>query len=68
MSKPSLLNILRNTLQKIEEHAEEPAVSELRKQIALKVAEVELVKDVRSAIAESEPRLFVISRPKSRKE
>jgi len=68
MSKPSLINILRNTLQQVEEKVEagedEPAVSELRKQIALNVAEVELMKDVRSAIAESEPKLFVVSRSK----
>src|SRR5690348_12553800 len=68
MSKPSLINILRNTLQQVEEKVEagedEPAVSELRKQIALNVAEVELIKDVRSAIVESEPKLFVVSRPK----
>lgn len=66
MSKPSLVNILRNTLSQVEENAEsgedETAVSELRKQIALTVAEVELIKDRRFAIAESEPRLFLVSR------
>jgi hypothetical protein len=66
MSKPSLVNILRNTLQQVEEKVEasedELAVSELRKQIALTVAEVELIKEGRSAVTESEPRLFVVSR------
>jgi hypothetical protein len=66
MSKPTLVNILRNTLLQVEEKIEasedEPAVSELRKQIALTVAEVELIKDRRSAAAESEPRLFIVSR------
>lgn len=66
MSKPSLINILRNTLQQVEEKVDSgedgPAVSELRKQIALNVAEVELVKDVRSAVAESEPRLILVTR------
>ena len=66
MSKPSLVNILRNTLLQVEEKIEagedQPAVSELRKQIALTVAEVELIKDRRSAVAESEPRLFIVSR------
>jgi hypothetical protein len=68
MSKPSLVNILRNTLLQVEEEVEaredEPAVSELRKQIALTVAEVELIKDRRSAVAEGEPRLFLVSRHK----
>jgi hypothetical protein len=66
MSKPSLVNILRNTLLQVEEKIEtdedEPAVSELRKQIALTVAEVELMKDRRSAVSEGEPRLFLVSR------
>lgn len=66
MSKPTLVNILRNTLLQVEGKMEagedEPAVSELRKQIALTVAEVELIKDRRSAAAESEPRLFIVSR------
>jgi len=66
MSKPSLVNILRNTLlqveKKIDSGEDESAVSELRKQIALSVAEVELTKDRRSAMAESEPRLFLVSR------
>jgi hypothetical protein len=70
MSKPSLVNILRNTLQQVEgdvgRSEDEPAVSELRKQIALTVAEVELVKDTRSAVAESDPKLFVVSRPRPR--
>jgi len=66
MSKPSLVNILRNTLLQVEEKiqsgGDEPAVSELRKQIALTVAEVELAKDNRSAVIESEPRLLLITR------
>lgn len=66
MSKLSLVNILRNTLLQVEENIQpgedEPAVSELRKQIALTVAEVELIKDKRSAAAETEPRLFLVSR------
>jgi hypothetical protein len=70
MSKPSLVNILRNTLQQVEDDIvrseDEPAVSELRKQIALSVSEMELVKDTRSAIAESDPKLFVVTRPRPR--
>jgi hypothetical protein len=66
MSKPSLINIMRNTLQRVDEKVESgedgSAVSELRKQIALNVAEVELIKDVRSAVAESEPRLLIVTR------
>ena len=66
MSKPNLVNILRNTLLQMEGNIQsgedEPAVSELRKQIALTVAEVELIKDRRSAESESEPRLFLVSR------
>jgi hypothetical protein len=70
MSKPSLINIMRNTLQQVEEKVDSgengPAVSELRKQIALNVAEVERVKDVRSAVAEGEPRLILVTRRPSR--
>ena len=70
MSKLSLVNILRNTLLQVEENIQpgedEPAVTELRKQIALTVAEVELIKDKRSAIAEHEPRLFLVSRRRPR--
>lgn len=65
MPKPSLVNILRNTLLQVEEKIQsgedEPAVSELRKQIALTVAEVELAKDKRSAVVESEPRLLLVT-------
>jgi hypothetical protein len=70
MSKLSLVNILRNTLLQVEENIQsgedEPAVSELRKQIALTVAEVELIKDKRSAAVETEPRLFLVSRRRPR--
>ena len=70
MSKLSLVDILRNTLLQVEENIEcgedEPAVSELRKQIALTVAEVELIKDKRTAVAENEPRLFLVSRRRPR--
>ena len=70
MSNLNLVNILRNTLLQVEDNIQsgedEPAVSELRKQIALTVAEVELIKDKRSAIAENEPRLFLVSRRRPR--
>jgi len=68
MSKPNLINILRNTLQQVEGETvdNQSAVSELKKQIALSIAEMQLVKDTRSAIAEGQPRLFIVSRRRLR--
>ena len=62
---PSLLTILRKTLTEVEHSiisdAEEPAVDELRKRLALSIGELELVKAERRSIAH---RLFLV-RPRN---
>jgi len=59
---PSLINILRKSLTQIEQNVEavdeDPAVSELRKQVARSVGELELVKTERRNIAR---KMFLVS-------